>query len=230
MIRHHLGRGSTSNERTRACGWLLRSGNKILKGGSTETKCGSEIEGKSIPRLPRLGIHPIYNLQTQTLLSMLTSACWQEPDTAVSWDTLPERNKYRGRCSQPSIELSTGSPMEKLEEGLKEMKGFAAHRRNNNINQPHTPTQPQSSQELNHQPKSIHGVTHDAMCICRRGWSCWASMGGESLGTGKAWCPSVGGCQGREAGVGGRVGKYPHRNRGREGRIGGFQRRNQENE
>jgi hypothetical protein len=29
------------------------------------------------------------------------------------------------RCSQPTIELSKVSPMEKLEKGLKEMKGFA---------------------------------------------------------------------------------------------------------
>ena len=36
---------------------LLRSGNKILKGGNTETKCGAETEGKAIQRLPYLGIH-----------------------------------------------------------------------------------------------------------------------------------------------------------------------------
>jgi hypothetical protein len=31
-----------------------------------------------------------------------------------------EPDKYRGRCSQ-----AMGSPMEELEEGLKELKGFA---------------------------------------------------------------------------------------------------------
>ena len=30
---------------------LLRRGNKILKGGSRETKCGTETEGKAIQRL-----------------------------------------------------------------------------------------------------------------------------------------------------------------------------------
>jgi hypothetical protein len=63
---------------------LLRSGNKIPMGEDTETKCGAETERKVIQRLPHLGIHPIYSHQTQTLLWMPTSSCWQEPDIAVS--------------------------------------------------------------------------------------------------------------------------------------------------
>jgi hypothetical protein len=47
---------------------LLRKDNKILTGANTEAKCGAETEGKAIQRLPHLGIHPIYNHQTQTLL------------------------------------------------------------------------------------------------------------------------------------------------------------------
>ena len=43
---------------------LLRRGNKILMEGVTETKCGAEIEGKTILRFPHLGIHPIYSYQT----------------------------------------------------------------------------------------------------------------------------------------------------------------------
>ena len=35
-------------------------------------------------------------------------------------------DKYRGRCFQPTIELSTGSLLEELEKGLKELRGFAA--------------------------------------------------------------------------------------------------------
>jgi hypothetical protein len=54
---------------------LLRRGNKILKGGNAETKCGAETEGKAFQRLPHLGIHPKYRLQTQTLLRMPRSAC-----------------------------------------------------------------------------------------------------------------------------------------------------------
>ena len=37
---------------------------------------------------------------------------------------------------QPTIGLNMGSPMEELGEGLKELKVFATHRKNNNINQP----------------------------------------------------------------------------------------------
>ena len=51
---------------------LLRRGNKILMEGVTETKCGAETEGTTIQRLPHLGIHPVYNHQTQTLLWMPT--------------------------------------------------------------------------------------------------------------------------------------------------------------
>jgi hypothetical protein len=40
---------------------------------------------------------------------------------------------------------------------------------------------PQCSQGLNHQPKSIHGETHDSSCIYRRGWLCLALIGGEAL-------------------------------------------------
>jgi hypothetical protein len=38
--------------------------------GVTETKFRSELEGRTIQRLPQLGIHPINNHQTQTLLHM----------------------------------------------------------------------------------------------------------------------------------------------------------------
>ena len=41
-----------------------RRGNKILMEGVTETKFGAETEGRTIQRLPLLGIHPINNLQT----------------------------------------------------------------------------------------------------------------------------------------------------------------------
>jgi hypothetical protein len=47
-------------------------------------------------------------------------------------------------------------------------------------------------------------------------------MRGEALGPVKAQCPSVGECQGREAGVGELV------SRGRGDRIGGFLRGSQE--
>jgi hypothetical protein len=50
--------------------FLLRMGNKIPMEGVTETKFGAETEGRTIQRLPHLGIHTIKNHQTQTLLQM----------------------------------------------------------------------------------------------------------------------------------------------------------------
>jgi hypothetical protein len=84
------------------------------------------------------------------------------------------------------------------------------------MNQPVT----QSSLGLNHQSKKTHGGTHGSSCICSRGWPYWASMGGEALGLVKVIYPSVGECQGQEAGVGGLV------SRGRWEGIGGFRRGN----
>ena len=89
---------------------LLRRDNKILMGGNMETKCGAKTEGKAIQRLPHLRILPIYSHQIQKQLWLLRSACWQELDITVSWEALPEPDKYRGKCLQPTIGLSMGSP------------------------------------------------------------------------------------------------------------------------
>ena len=43
---------------------LLRRGSKIPIVGDIETKCGAETEGKTIQRLPLLGIHPLYSYKT----------------------------------------------------------------------------------------------------------------------------------------------------------------------
>jgi hypothetical protein len=59
----------------------------------------------------------------------------------------------------------------------------------------------QSSQGLNHQPRSTHAGTHGSSCIYSKGWPCQASMAGEVLGPVKARCSSVGECQDREVGV-----------------------------
>jgi hypothetical protein len=52
-------------ERRPKCGYivLLRTGNKIFMRANAKTKCGAEVEGKTIERLPYLGIHPIYSHQ-----------------------------------------------------------------------------------------------------------------------------------------------------------------------
>jgi hypothetical protein len=70
-----------------------------------------------------------------------------------------------------------GSPREELEKGLKELKGFAMLEEEQ---QYQLTRLPQSSQGLNHQPKSTHGGTHGSSRICSRGWPYWASMGGEA--------------------------------------------------
>jgi hypothetical protein len=62
---------------------LLRRGNKIPMGG--DTKCRADTEGKTIQRLPHLGIHPIYSHQAQTLLWMPTvladrNLIWLSPE------------------------------------------------------------------------------------------------------------------------------------------------------
>jgi hypothetical protein len=54
---------------------LPRRWNKILKGGNMETECGADTECKVIQILSHLKVHPIYSLQTQTLLWMQQSAC-----------------------------------------------------------------------------------------------------------------------------------------------------------
>ena len=53
-------------------------------GEDTEMKWGAETERMVIQRLSYLGIHPIYNHQSQTLLWMPTSDYLQEPDIGVS--------------------------------------------------------------------------------------------------------------------------------------------------
>jgi hypothetical protein len=53
-------------------------------------------------------------------------------------------------------------------------------------------------------------------------------MGGEALGPVKTQCPSVGECQGGEAGVGGWVGVHLHKSSGMGDDIGGFQGVSQE--
>jgi hypothetical protein len=63
---------------------LIRRGNKIHMEGVTVTRFREETEGMTSQRLPHLGIHPIKNHQTQTLLWMPTRAYCKEPDIAAS--------------------------------------------------------------------------------------------------------------------------------------------------
>jgi hypothetical protein len=105
--------------------FLLRMGNKNTH-GVTETKFRAEMEGRTIQRLTHLGIHPINNHQTQTLLHMPARFCWQDPDMALSCEVMQVSGKYRSGCSQSSIGWNTSSPMKELEKVPKELKGSAA--------------------------------------------------------------------------------------------------------
>jgi hypothetical protein len=93
--------------------------------------------------------------------------------------------------------------------------------------QPTRPSPFQSSQGLNHQPKSTHGGIHGSSSICGRGWPSQSSMGGEALGPVKAQCTSVWECQSGEAGVGG-GGRSTLIEAGGGGMVWGFCRGNQE--
>jgi hypothetical protein len=105
--------------------FLLRMGNKIPMEGVTEKKFGAEMEGRIIQRQPHLGIHPIYNHQTQTLLHMPARFCRQAPGIAISCEAMPVPGKYRSGCSQSSIGWNTGPLMKELEKVPNELKGSA---------------------------------------------------------------------------------------------------------
>jgi hypothetical protein len=64
-----------------------------------------------------------YNVKGEMALE---EACLDWPNFDTSDTSEAEPDKHRGRCSQPSIGLSTRSPVEEPEKELEELKGFAA--------------------------------------------------------------------------------------------------------
>ena len=177
---------------------ILRRGSKIQMEGITEKNYGTDTEGITIQRLSQWGSIPSTTTKTK-LLWMPARACWQEPNIAVSWKSLPVPDKYIRGCSQPSTGLSTGSPNEELDKVPKELKGSVAPLGETTI---WTNQYPQRSQGINHQPKSSHGGTHGSSCIRSRGWLSWSSVGREALGPVKAQCPSGEEYQGHDLYVG----------------------------
>jgi hypothetical protein len=88
--------------------WMLpRWRNRILRKIKIWRQSVEQRLKESPSRLSLLGIHPIYSHQTQMLLWMPGSTCWQEPDMAISWEVLTEPDKCKGWCSQPTIGLRT---------------------------------------------------------------------------------------------------------------------------
>jgi hypothetical protein len=145
--------------------------------------------GKATQRLPHLGIHPICRHQTQTLLWMPRSTCWQEPGIAVLWEALPEPDQDRCVSSAANNRTEHGN----LNGGVRG-RTEGAERVYSPIRSISTNQIPQSSQWLNHRPKSTHGGTHGSSCICSRGLSYLESMRGEALGPMKVWFSSVEEC------------------------------------
>jgi hypothetical protein len=111
---------------------------------------------------------------------MPRSACLEKPVIAVSLEAVPEPDKHRGGCLQPTIGLTTGSPIEELEKGLEELKNI-------NINLPDSPELPGTKAPT----KSYTWSDTCLHLICSRGWHCLASLGGEALGPVNAQFPSV---------------------------------------
>ena len=129
------------------------------------------------------------------------------PDTTVDankcllTEALTVPDKYRIRCSQSTIGLSTGSPMEELEKVPRELKGFATSQEEQQYETMCTP------EVIGTKPPTKEYTWRDPwfQLICSRGWSRQSPMGGEALGPVKALCPIVGESQGKETGVCGLV-------------------------
>jgi hypothetical protein len=119
---------------------------------------------------------------------------------AVSWEALPEPDKYRGRCPQIIIGLSTVSLMKALEKGLKDLRGFAGPWREQQCQQTRPPRAPGDwiSNQRIHMEWPMELATYVVKdCFVgisgRRGLWAWGVFD----------TPSVGGCKGGKMGVGG---------------------------
>jgi hypothetical protein len=115
--------------------------------------------------------------------------CWQDPDIAISCQTMPVPGKYRSGCLQSSIGGNIGTPIKELEKVPKELNGSATLKENQQYELTSTPP-----------PRSCV-----SSCICSRGCPSWPSMGGEALDLVKIICPSREECQDQQAGVCGLV-------------------------
>lgn len=105
----------------------------------------------------------------------------------VSWESLPEPDKYRSSFSQHVV-LNGG-----IRERTEGAKGdFEPHKKNNNINQPHTPDIPGTKPPTNEYPW-LQLNMHQRMAWLDINW--------------RRGPPPIGKYQGEEVGVGG----HPHR-------------------
>jgi hypothetical protein len=121
-------------------------------------------------------------------LHMPERLCWQDPDIALSCESMPMPGKYRS--GYPVIYwMDHRAPNEGARENTKGAKGVC---------NPIGGTTIWTNQLPPPAPQSCV-----SSCICSRECPSQPSMGGESLGNSKTICPSTGECQGQEAGVDG---------------------------
>ena len=138
-----------------------------------------------------------YSHKTQMQLWMQGSACWREPNKAVSWEALPERDMQRKMLTANHWTKSGGPWRRRWRRYWRSRGGLQLHGGSNNVNQP----DPRSSWGVEHKPNSTHNSTHGSSHRCGRGWSCWTLVGGEALRPESVQCPSVGESQGGKTGV-----------------------------
>jgi len=145
---------------------LFKRGNKNIQRKRYGDKVWAETKGMAIQSLPHLGIQPIHiqppnpNNIADAKKCMLTGA-WYScllRGYARAWQI--QRQMLTANCW-----TENGVPIGGVRERIEGVEGVC-----NPIKT--TITTNQSSQGLNHHPKSTHGQTHGSSCICSRGWPC----------------------------------------------------------
>jgi hypothetical protein len=175
---------------------ILEEGTKYSRKENTETKCGTETEGKTTQSLPHLGNHSMYRQQTQILL-------WipRRLDDRSLIQLSPDNSARAWQIQRLMLAVNHWTehrvPNGGVTERTEEAEGVCNPIGRTTISTKETPP---NFQDLNHQPNSTHGWMDGSSCICSSGWPCWTAMGGEALGPVKVQCPSIGECQGREEG------------------------------
>jgi hypothetical protein len=176
--------------------------------------------------LPHLVFRLIYSHRMQTLLWMRRCACWQEHYVSIFERICQSMTNTEANAWSQLLDWTRGPQWRSYKKSLPH-----SWRHLQPIGQTTISTNQtcQSSQRLNHQPKSTHGGIHGSSHTCSRGCLYQASMGGESLGLVKVWFFCVEEREGREEGVGRCLGEHLHRKRERRDGMGASQEgRNQE--
>jgi len=120
---------------------------------------------KGHPETAPPAVHPICRHQTQSLLLMakkfMLTGSWYNcllRGSARAWQ-IQRRMLAANYCTE------NGVPIRGVGESIEGAEGVCNPIRT-------MITTNQSSQGLNHHPKSTHGQTHSSSCICSRGWPC----------------------------------------------------------